>query len=51
MPGKATQDRETLEMALFGFEQKKIELDEKIRQLKSLLGGESDRAGKCWNRS
>ncbi len=37
--GKAKQDTETLEMALIGFEQKKIEIDEKIRQLKGLLGG------------
>lgn len=37
--GKANQDSETLEMALIGFEQKKVEIDEKIRQIKSLLGG------------
>lgn len=37
--GKAKQDSETLEMALIGFEQKKIEIDEKIRQLRGLLGG------------
>ena len=36
--GKAKQDTETLEMALIGFEQKKIEIDEKIRHLKGLLG-------------
>jgi hypothetical protein len=36
--GKAKQDVETLEMALVGFEQKKLEIDEKIRQIKSLLG-------------
>ncbi len=37
--GKAKQDNETLEMALIGFEQKKVEIDEKIRQLRSLLSG------------
>jgi hypothetical protein len=37
--GKAKQDTETLEMALVGFEQKKVEIDEKIRHLKSLLAG------------
>jgi hypothetical protein len=37
--GKVKQDTETLEMALVGFEQKKVEIDEKIRQIKSLLGG------------
>jgi hypothetical protein len=37
--GKANQDTETLEMALVGFEQKKVEIEEKIRQIKSLLGG------------
>lgn len=36
--GKAKQDVETLEMALIGFEQKKIEIDEKISHIKSLLG-------------
>ena len=36
--GKANQDTETLEMALVGFEQKKVEIEEKIRQIKSLLG-------------
>jgi hypothetical protein len=39
--GKAKQDVETLEMALVGFEQKKLEIDEKIRQIRSLLGGGS----------
>jgi hypothetical protein len=39
--GKAKQDNETLEMALVGFEQKKAEIDEKIRQIKSLLHGGS----------
>jgi hypothetical protein len=42
--GKAKQDVETLEMALIGFEQKKLEIDEKIRQIKSLLGGSSSGA-------
>jgi hypothetical protein len=37
--GKAKQDTETLEMALVGFEQKKVEIDEKIRHIKSLLSG------------
>jgi hypothetical protein len=37
--GKAKQDTETLEMALIGFEQKKAEIEEKISQIKSLLGG------------
>jgi hypothetical protein len=37
--GKANQDTETLEMALVGFEQKKVEIEEKIRQIKSLLAG------------
>ena len=37
--GKSNQDTETLEMALVGFEQKKVEIEEKIRQIKSLLGG------------
>jgi hypothetical protein len=37
--GKANQDTETLEMALIGFEQKKVEIDEKIDQIKSLLAG------------
>jgi hypothetical protein len=44
--GKANQDTETLEMALVGFEQKKVEIDEKIRQIKSLLGGTSGSAPK-----
>jgi hypothetical protein len=39
--GKANQDTETLEMALIGFEQKKVEIDEKISQIKSLLAGSS----------
>jgi hypothetical protein len=39
--GKAKQDTETLEMALIGFEQKKVEIDEKIRHIKSLLSGSS----------
>ena len=39
--GKANQDTETLEMALIGFEQKKAEIEEKISQIKSLLGGRS----------
>jgi hypothetical protein len=39
--GKAKQDIETLEMALIGFEQKKLEIDEKISQIKSLLSGTS----------
>ncbi len=37
--GKAKQDTETLEMALVGFEQKKVEIDEKIRHIKILLAG------------
>jgi hypothetical protein len=37
--GKAKQDTETLEMALVGFEQKKVEIEEKIRHLKGLLTG------------
>jgi hypothetical protein len=37
--GKAKQDTETLEMALVGFEQKKVEIDEKIRHIKGLLAG------------
>jgi hypothetical protein len=37
--GKANQDTETLEMALIGFEQKKVEIDEKIAHLRALLGG------------
>jgi hypothetical protein len=37
--GKANQDTETLEMALLGFEQKKVEIDEKIQHIKSLLSG------------
>jgi hypothetical protein len=37
--GKAKQDTETLEMALVGFEQKKVEIEEKIRHIKGLLGG------------
>lgn len=37
--GKANQDVETLEMALVGFEQKKVEIEEKIRQIKAQLGG------------
>ena len=36
--GKANQDTETLEMALLGFEQKKVEIEEKISQIRSLLG-------------
>ncbi len=36
--GKANQDTETLEMALIGFEQKKVEIEEKISQIKGLLG-------------
>jgi hypothetical protein len=37
--GKAKQDTETLEMALVGFEQKKVEIEEKIRYIKGLLAG------------
>jgi hypothetical protein len=37
--GKAKQDIETLEMALVGFEQKKVEIEEKIRHIRSLLSG------------
>ena len=37
--GKAKQDTETLEMALVGFEQKKVEIEEKIRHIKGLLAG------------
>jgi hypothetical protein len=44
--GKAKQDTETLEMALVGFEQKKVEIEEKIREIKSLLGGSSAPAPK-----
>jgi len=39
--GKAKQDTETLEMALVGFEQKKLEIEEKIHQIKALLAGSS----------
>jgi hypothetical protein len=45
--GKANQDTETLEMALLGFEQKKIEIDEKIQNIKSILGGTSVSAPKA----
>jgi hypothetical protein len=44
--GKAKQDTETLAMALIGFEQKKEEIDEKIRQIKSLLAGSKPSASK-----
>jgi hypothetical protein len=37
--GTAKQDIETLEMALVGFEQKKVEIEEKIQQIKNLLAG------------
>jgi hypothetical protein len=37
--GKAKQDTETLEMALVGFEQKKVEIEEKIRHIRGLLAG------------
>jgi hypothetical protein len=35
-----------LEMALVGFEQKKLEIEEKIREIKSLIGGASKPAAK-----
>jgi len=44
--GKANQDIETLEMALIGFEQKKVEVEEKIRQIKSMLSGGSSASPK-----
>jgi hypothetical protein len=44
--GKANQDIETLEMALIGFEQKKVEIEEKIHQIKSMLGSGSSASPK-----
>jgi len=39
--GKVNQDTETLEMALIGFEQKKVEIEGKILHIKTLLAGGS----------
>ena len=38
--GKARQDTDMLSMALVGYEQQKIKIDEKIRSIKALIGGE-----------
>ena len=38
--GKARQDTDMLTMALVGYEQQKSKIDEKIREIKGLLGGE-----------
>ena len=38
--GKARQDTDMLSMALVGYEQQKIKIDEKIREIRSLIGGE-----------
>lgn len=37
--GKARQDTDLLSMALVGYEQQKLKIDEKIREIKGLLGG------------
>ena len=37
--GKAKQDTDMLTHALLGYEQKKSEIDQKIRDIRSLLGG------------
>lgn len=37
--GKARQDTDMLAMALIGYEQQKVKIDEKIREIKGLLGG------------
>jgi hypothetical protein len=37
--GKARQDTDMLAMALIGYEQQKVRIDEKIREIKGLLGG------------
>ena len=37
--GKAKQDTDMLTHALLGYEQKKTEIDQKIREIRSLLGG------------
>ena len=38
--GKAKQDIDMLSMALVGYEQQKVKIDEKIRSIKALIGGE-----------
>ncbi|MCU1260648.1 MAG: hypothetical protein JWO80_3533 [Bryobacterales bacterium] len=37
--GKTRQDTDMLAMALVGYEQQKAKIDEKIREIKGLLGG------------
>jgi hypothetical protein len=45
--GKARQDTDMLAMALIGYEQQKIKIDEKIRDIKALIGGARKPSGEA----